>query len=133
MVSDETLAVSSRQSRCDFPEWRRPSQIYLFGIIIFFEMCGALYLWLKELVILRSNRSPNFLKKWTNPGLFFGYFRFLKTIQINVNISIQYTVQDLNPRPFEHESSPITTRPGLPLKRILKFYLYFLIVGSLIV
>ena len=22
--------------------------------------------------------------------------------------------QDLNPQPFEHESSPITTRPGLP-------------------
>ena len=27
--------------------------------------------------------------------------------------------QDLNPRPSEHESPPITTRPGLPPKRII--------------
>ena len=33
--------------------------------------------------------------------------------QIIVKMSIQY--RDLNPRPFDHESSPITTRPGLPL------------------
>ena len=28
------------------------------------------------------------------------------------NVSIR--CRDSNPRPFEHESSPITTRPGLP-------------------
>ena len=29
--------------------------------------------------------------------------------------------RDSNPRPFEHESSPKTTRPGLPTKSILPF------------
>ena len=35
-------------------------------------------------------------------------------------MSIQYMAQDLNPRPFEHELSPITTRPGLPPYNIQK-------------
>ena len=60
-----------------------------------------------------------FLKKWaTRP--FFVYFRLFKqTLQnFTSNIcekcpsSIQY--RDLNPQPSVHESSPITTRPGLP-------------------
>ena len=33
-------------------------------------------------------------------------------------MSIQFTVLGLNPRPSEHESPPITTRPGLPPKPI---------------
>ena len=58
--------------------------------------------------------------KWANPGLFFVYFR---SFQTNITILHQIYVkkcpssircQDLNPRPFERESLPITTRPGLP-------------------
>ena len=61
------------------------------------------------------------IKKWSNPGLFFIYFRSLQT-----NITIFTTNQcekmscpssirrqDSNPRPLERESLPITTRPGL--------------------
>ena len=36
--------------------------------------------------------------------------------------------QDSNPRPFEHELSPITTRPGLP-PNILSFSLLFLFLS----
>ena len=59
--------------------------------------------------------------KWANPGLFFFYFWSFKkkTIQflqkINVNkCSSRIRRRDSNPRPFKHELSPITTRPGLP-------------------
>ena len=57
------------------------------------------------------------VKKWANPGLFFVFFslfkqtsnNFLQQINMkNVN-SIQNTCQDSNPRPLDHESSPITT------------------------
>ena len=57
--------------------------------------------------------------KWANPGFFFVYFQSFQTNnpflqQINVKkcpSSIWH--QDLNPQHLEHESSPITTRPGL--------------------
>ena len=33
---------------------------------------------------------------------------------------------DLNPRPLEHESSPITTRPGLPpYEQVLNFNIFY--------
>ena len=61
--------------------------------------------------------------QWANPGLFFIYFQAFQT-----NNTIIATNQcekmsqspssirrrDSNPQPFEHESSPLTTRPGLP-------------------
>ena len=58
-------------------------------------------------------------KKWANPGLFFVSFWSFQT-----NITIFTTnicekcpssiwCRDLNPRPLECESLPITTRPGL--------------------
>ena len=61
-----------------------------------------------------------FFQKWANPSLYFVYFRSFQTIN-----TIFTTNQcdkcpsriwrwDSNPRPFEHEFSPITTRPGLP-------------------
>ena len=63
-----------------------------------------------------------FFKKWANPGLFFIYFWSFQT-----NINTIFTIQcekmscpssircrDSNPHPPDHESSPITTRPGLP-------------------
>ena len=61
-----------------------------------------------------------FKKKWANPGLFFVYFWSFET-----NIDTIFTTnqcekwtssirrQDSNPQPYEHESSPITTRPEL--------------------
>ena len=38
-------------------------------------------------------------------------------------MSIQFTDQDSNPQPLEHESSPITTRPGLPPQTFVVFIL----------
>ena len=67
--------------------------------------------------------------KWANPALFFVYFRSFQT-----NITTIFTTNqcekctssiwqwDSNPRPFEQESSPITTRPGLPPFHLLFDY-----------
>ena len=61
-----------------------------------------------------------FLKKWTNPSHFYFIFGLFKqTIQFLQQINVKKCpssiwCQDSNPRPFTHESSPITTRPGLP-------------------
>ena len=86
-------------------------------------MYESLLLEATTLFQLRHNycaESQWFFLKWTDPGLFFDYFlSFQQTIQflqqINVKIfSSSIQRQDLNPRPFKHEPSPITTRPGLP-------------------
>ena len=66
-----------------------------------------------------------------NPVLFFVYLKktiqFSKQINVkNVQMSIQY--MDLNPRPFEHESSPITARPGLLPH---KGYIYHTVLESI--
>ena len=59
----------------------------------------------------------------TNPGLFFVYFRLFKqTLQFLQQMNVKKCPSsirrwDLNPQPFEHESPPITTRPGLPPTR----------------
>ena len=61
----------------------------------------------------------SFFKKWSNLGLFFIYFRYFQTnntiFTTNqcAKMSIQYTALGFDPQPFELESSPITTRPGL--------------------
>ena len=63
-----------------------------------------------------------FFKKWANPGLFFVY---LLSFQTNNTIfttnqcekmvcSSSMQRQYSNPWPSEHESPPVTTRPGLP-------------------
>ena len=59
--------------------------------------------------------------KMGQPRPLFVYFRSFQTInrifttnQCEKCQCIQFRLQDSNPRPFEHESSPITTRPGLP-------------------
>ena len=66
-----------------------------------------------------------FLIKRANPGLFFIYFRLCKhTLQYFTTNNYEKSLssiwcRDLNSRPLEHESLPITIRPGLPqvLKR----------------
>ena len=68
----------------------------------------------------RPNLKNNCFFKCTNPVLFFSciFILFKQTIQclqqIDVKnvMSIQYMASDLNPQPFEHESSPITTNPN---------------------
>ena len=60
--------------------------------------------------------------KWANPASFsFIFSLFKQTIhylqQINVKMCkcpSSIWCRDLNPRPFKHELSPITTRPVLP-------------------
>ena len=55
-----------------------------------------------------------------HPDHFFIYFRLFQRIlkflkQINVkNAHSVSSIWDSNQRPSEHESPPITTRPGLP-------------------
>ena len=63
-----------------------------------------------------------FLTKWTNPGLFFIYFHlskhtflFLQIINVKKCAS-RIWCRDSNSRPLEHESPPITTRPGQEYK-----------------
>ena len=79
-----------------------------------------------------------FLKKWAIPGLFFICFRLFKQTlqfvqQINVNkcpSSIRcWDSWDSNPRPLEHESPPITTRPGQSIK-VLSFTRFCLLLGK---
>ena len=59
-------------------------------------------------------------KKWADTGLFFIYFRLFQTNVITILQQINVKkcpsgiqCRDLNPRPSERESLPITTRPGL--------------------
>ena len=68
-------------------------------------------------------KNVSFIKN----GIFFDYFclfkqtlQFLQQIYVNkYPSSIQ--CGDLNPRPLEHESPPITNRPGLPPKSVELF------------
>ena len=71
-----------------------------------------------------------FFQKWADPGLFFIYFRLFKhKLQFFQQINVEKCpssigCRDLNSRPLEYESPPITTRPGLPAK--LTTYLYLI-------
>ena len=82
-----------------------------------------LWYWKRPLSQLSHNHCPIvFLKKWANPGLFSIYFRsFQKNNTIfttnqceKMSCPSSIWHRDSNPRPLEHESPPITTRPGLP-------------------
>ena len=51
--------------------------------------------------------------------LFFGLFKqtkqFFQQINVkNVQVSIQYMAPGFEPKPYEHDLSPTTTRSGLP-------------------
>ena len=76
---------------------------------------------------LHHKNHKLFFKKWAIPGLFFVYFWSYSNKQYNFYNNSKWknpsSIQrrDLNPRPLEHESPPITTRPGLPPNRKL-FY-----------
>ena len=69
-----------------------------------------------------SRQTETSFFKWANPGLFFIYFRSFQTNTIiftanqRGKMSCPSSIQSLdsNPQPLKHESSPITTRPGLP-------------------
>ena len=65
---------------------------------------------------LRLSSNCNFLKNGPTPASFIGYFR---SFQINITIYVKKYPSSIrclysNPRPSDHESPPITTRPGLP-------------------
>ena len=70
---------------------------------------------------LERDNDP-ILNKWANPSLFFYLFSSFQTHITNFTTNI-YVKQcpsslrcwDSNPRPSEHESPPITTRPGRPI------------------
>ena len=59
---------------------------------------------------------------WPTPASFsfiFGLFKqpiqFLQQINVkNVQVSIQYMAPGFEPKPYEHDLSPTTTRSGLP-------------------
>ena len=59
-----------------------------------------------------------FIKKWANPSLFSFIFVFSNTLGTSnryvKNCPSSILCRDSNSRPLEHESPPITTRPGLP-------------------
>ena len=82
-------------------------------------------------VIKLDHCWPLFFKKWANPGFFFVYFWSFHTTNTIFSTnqcekcpsSIQHW--DSNPWPFKHESSPITTRPGLPPCEPLFYFLVF--------
>ena len=67
-----------------------------------------------------ANRYYMIFFKWANPGLFY-HLLLVFSNKYHCNFKIKYiqkcpfTIQswDLNPRPLEHESPPITTRPEL--------------------
>ena len=67
----------------------------------------------------RAGIGPYFFKKIGHPQPLFIYFRLFKqTLQFLQPINVKkypssIRCWDLNPQPLEHESPPITTRPGL--------------------
>ena len=94
----------------------------ILGIVLFiFILMRFYYLCIIKLWLLGDpeNFIGFFKKKWDNPGLFFVFFGLFKqTIQFyNKNICEKcpssIRCRDLNPQSLEHESLPITTRPGL--------------------
>ena len=111
-VVNSILMRDFNQYRCTLV----PQKLFLdkSAIILFHQM---MKISLKHLAKWNGNF---FLKKWANPGLFlfiFGLFKqklqiFTSNICEKCPSSIWY--RDLNPRPSEHDSPPITTRPGLP-------------------
>ena len=75
-----------------------------------------------------SNWTRAFLKNGPIPASFLVYFRSFSNKQYNFynqceNMSkcpSSIWHRDSNPRPYELESSPITTRPGLPKRAFLQ-------------
>ena len=72
-----------------------------------------------------TNYTPYF-KKWANPGLFFIYFWSFQTNIITIfttnkceKCPSSIRCWELNHRPSERESLPITTRHGLPPKAFI--------------
>ena len=81
------------------------------------------HIWTYSFHLLMLYIKPTFLKKWAIPGPFFVYFWSFQTNTYTIFTTNQcekmpmpssIPCRDLNPWPLDHESSPITTRPGLP-------------------
>ena len=75
----------------------------------------------------RPIKASQSFKKWAIPCLFFVYFRLFKNITILEQINEKTCPSsircwDSKPQPLDHESPPVTTRPGLPPKhhKVLK-------------
>ena len=83
----------------------------------------------QEKLVLRMNDLFPFLKKRNvpTPASFEFIFVFSNTLQIIQQITYvkkcpsSIWCQDSNSRPLEHDSPPITTRPGLPPLRLVFF------------
>ena len=77
--------------------------------------------------LLFSITLLNFFKKWANRFVYFRSFQTTNTIfttnQCEKMLKCPSSIwrRDSNPRPYVNESSPITTRPGLPPKALLTF------------
>ena len=84
-----------------------------------FNLCGPIF-HLPQPQINWFSVALTFFKKWANPGLFLYLFlSFQTTLQILQHINEKKCPSsilcwDSNSQPLEHESPPITTRPGLP-------------------
>ena len=79
--------------------------------------------WGKNALKLFTNQNiQKVFFKWAKPGLFFIYFWSFQANYTNfTTIDVKkchdhIRCRDLNPQPLKNESSPITTRPGLPPK-----------------
>ena len=94
-------------------------------VLPYISLLGCYHYWSfkiwKCFWLLTDSFDYFFLKNWANSGLFFVLFSvfFKQTLQFLQQINVKKCPssirrRDSNPRPFEHESSPITTRPGLP-------------------
>ena len=88
---------------------------------------------LKRIIFSKYNTGTSILivQEWANPGFFFIYFRpFKHTLQFLQQINVKKCPSsirhwDSNSRPLEHESPPITTKPGLPPKMCPFYKRYF--------
>ena len=98
-------------------------------------------LWALLVTILRENQMVdlgfNCFKNWSSSAsssFIFGLFKQQHNIYIKINVkndSHRMRCWDLNSRLLDRQSSPITTRPGLPHLTPIKFYVQILLLDYL--
>ena len=98
--------------------WNRPRLVFWFlfatGIMSVLVVIETVYYPLSLFFFYQR-----YFFKWAIPGLFFIYFcLFKQTLQFLQQIYVEkcyvHPVYGAGIRTYEHESPPITTRPGLP-------------------